>query len=265
MGSADSPSGSHDAWAGGSRGTLWTQLIDVMLDRRHPNRDGLWREFLARYERPITNCMRARLAEQGRQDRTEEFVGDFIADMCAGAVLRTADRSKGRFRCYLQVAIRFYVAHEARTGKRLLQVEVGALEALADHRDPIDEIDHEHDLAYGIGLVQQALARLHAENPGLARAIAMRYGIRCEFWAGGPEAKSPAIAEALAVDTASTARGRLQSGLDKLRAMLRFDIAQTIHGDDRAGFETAFVDERDVIERCIEEGFPGLLTETTDD
>ena len=48
-------------------------------------------------------------------------------------------------------------------------------------------------------------------------------------------------------------------------SMLRFEIGETVHASDGAEFEATFLAERDLVEDCLEERFPGLWTPNDDD
>ncbi|MCA8953872.1 MAG: hypothetical protein KDE27_30450, partial [Planctomycetes bacterium] len=138
-------------------------------------------------------------------------------------------------------------------------------ESIADHRDPIGDIGRADDQAFALSLLERAMERLHREEPQEAVAVAMRFGIRCPFASVTTPARSPAIAAALGISSASTARNRVRDGVDRLRSMLRFEIGETVHASDGAEFEATFLAERDLVEDCLEERFPGLWTPNDDD
>jgi DNA-directed RNA polymerase specialized sigma24 family protein len=239
-------------------------MIQGMLDPDRADREHLWTEFLAHYRPLIARCMRARLAARGQQVRTAELVDEFLSYLATGAVLRTADRAQGRFRCYLQGAIALFAKSQLRAGARHVTGLEEVLASVATGSDPQAEFEQQHDREYAHGLLHAALGRLHGSRPELATALAMRYGIHCEFWAGTGEQTSAEIAEALGLPQASTVRNHLQDARRTLRAMLRHDIGQTIHSTDPDEHASLFLDERSVVESHVEGLFPGLVTGADD-
>ena len=264
MGTSDKASHDAASWSPDAAGTQWTRMIGGMLDPTCDEREDLWTEFLAHYRPLIARCMRARLSAVGQQVRTEELVDEFFSYLATGAVLRTADRTLGRFRCYLQGAIALFAKSQLRTTARHVTGLDERLEYVADGSDPQADFDRRHDREYAQGLLHAALARLHGSRPDLATALAMRYGIRCEFWAGTREMTSAEIAEHLGLPRASTVRNHLQEARRLLRATLRHDIGQTIHSPDPDEHASLFVDERSLVESHVEGLFPGLVTGTDD-
>jgi RNA polymerase sigma-70 factor (ECF subfamily) len=165
------------------------------------------------------------------QDLTQEFFARF----CEKEYLRAADRARGRFRTFLLVALKRFLANDwdrARAQKRGGgNVAVPIDTAFAESRYAADpagaqppERAYEH--RWAMALLEQAMTHLRAEYERAGRTA--EYEVLKQFLTVERGAiPYPAIAAALGV-AESSARGAVHRLRKRFRELFRAEIAETI-------------------------------------
>jgi RNA polymerase sigma-70 factor (ECF subfamily) len=135
------------------------------------------------YARPIVAYLRRALARSG--DDAADLAQDFFVWAIETGFLGKADPARGRFRAFLKVALRHYVADQDRQeraqkrggGARFASLDAGEEELLLTSPDPTPE--EALDAAWRAALVEGALERARLElerrGKGLAYAIFRDY------------------------------------------------------------------------------------------
>ncbi len=196
------------------------------------------------YWYPIYSFIR----RQGRthheaEDLTQEFFGRLLA---AGGMAR-ARPERGRFRTFLAVSLRNFLANDwdrAHAAKRgggpaavSLDVNLGAAEAryTGEPPDPGLTPEQAFDRAWARGVVETALEELRAEYAASGRG-ALFTALGPIVWGGGPPAPLSETARQLGLN-----EGALHVALHRLRRRLRerveAQIAATVTGPDEVAEE----------------------------
>lgn len=154
--------------------TRWSVVLTAK-DLASPESASALEALCRQYWYPLYALVRGMgYAPHDAQDLTQEF----FARLLAREYLRVVDPEKGRFRTFLRMALRRFLANEwekARTQKRGGGIRPMAFDsALAEVRlqqDPSNMLtpDRAYDRRWALALLQQALGRLEREYDGAGR------------------------------------------------------------------------------------------------
>ncbi|OAI47368.1 hypothetical protein AYO44_09675 [Planctomycetaceae bacterium SCGC AG-212-F19] len=211
--------------------THWS-LVLAARDRDAPEADDALAELCRTYWYPLYACIcRQGYATHQAQDLTQEF----FARLLEKEYLRGVDRSRGKFRTFLQACLRNFLANEAdraraqkRGGGRTLLALDFAAAAERYHREPAhtQTADKLFERRWALTVLQEALARLRDEYTRLGQA---RLFDELKVCLAGDGAAAPqqAVAERLGMTTGAVkvAVHRLRG---RYREMLREEIARTV-------------------------------------
>jgi hypothetical protein len=204
-----------------------TRLVRAAAGQVHDvDHAEVWRALVDAYAAPIARALRRHLPAAG-----EAEVRSFFAYLYERDVLARFDRSRSRFRCFVQgAALNF--ARERRREERMLTDGAAPTSAeLAPQEDPA--IEHEDETEWASAVLTQAFAVLAAERPRDARLLTGHHGL-----CGRPpvphaelahEFQTSAGAIAVAVHAAHRRLGAL------LRAQLRYQCPRA--GEDDREYE----------------------------
>jgi RNA polymerase sigma-70 factor (ECF subfamily) len=179
-------------------------------------------------------------AREDAQDLTQEFFARLLEKNWVGS----ADRRKGRFRSFLLIAMKRFLADEwdkARAQKRgggvpLLPLEFDTAETRL-RREPVDEVTPEHSFErrWVLTLLDEVLKRLRQEydQEGNAELFAELHPCLVGDRASLPYAE---LATKLAVSE-SAAKSAVHRLRQRYRKLLRAEIAQTVADPDEVDEE----------------------------
>lgn len=187
----------------GSR-TRWT-ILDGVKDRNSPQYRDAMIYLAERYRKPIHVFLR-RLGFLGEQ--ADDLTQEFFAVWLEKGLFGRADRTRGRFRWFLKVAIRRFALNELRkrkTKRRNPEGGVGSWENLrSDDEDGISfEPSHdntperEFDLTLDLEIAQRALASFEEE--------CRKDGMEAHAYVFRKELADPILKRAAVPDRAETA------------------------------------------------------------
>lgn len=168
-------------------------------------------------------------------DEAQDLTQGFLAQLLASGGLASADRGKGRFRCFLLASLNHYLANEwdrVRAAKRGGAVPTLSLdEAAAEGRyalEPTTEFTPEklYERQWALQLLERALDRLQAEfaAAGKARQFECLKGFLDNESEGRPYSEI-GTALGLKPTAVATAVWRFRQ---RYRELLRQEIAQTV-------------------------------------
>jgi DNA-directed RNA polymerase specialized sigma24 family protein len=183
-------------------------------------------------------------APSDAQDLTQEF----FARLLSKEFLRAADREKGRFRTFLRVALRRFLANEwdrehrlkRGGGQVLLPLDTSAAEQrYQEERDDAFPPDHLYERRWAGALLQEVLARLRAEyvaDGKTAEFEQLKGALTAER--GGIAYASIAAALELSEGAARVAVHRLRK---RFRVLFRAAVAETVSAPDEVEDELRHV------------------------
>jgi RNA polymerase sigma-70 factor (ECF subfamily) len=172
------------------------------------------------------------------QDLTQEF----FARLLEKEYLRAADRAKGRFRTFLLVALKRFLANEwdrqraQKRGGGSVAVPIDTVFAesrYAAEPAPTQPVDREYEQRWAMTLLEQAMARLRAEYEHAGRTAEFEQ-LKEYLTAERGAIPYPAIAAALSL-AESGARGAVHRLRKRFRELFRAQIADTV--SDPAGVD----------------------------
>jgi RNA polymerase sigma factor (sigma-70 family) len=178
------------------------------------------------------------------QDLTQEF----FARLLAKEYLRAADREKGRFRTFLRVALRRFLANEWDRERRLKrgggQPPLPLDAVAAEHRyqaerDDVLPPDHLYERRWARALLEQVLSRLRAEYAAggkTAEFERLKGGLTAER--GGIAYADIAAALVLSEGAARVAVHRLRK---RFRVLFRAAVAETVSTPEEVEDELRYV------------------------
>lgn len=221
----------RDPWGTITRWTIVRRVTD--------GSDVAWRELIERYREPIAGGVRRqllRLAPSMRPPDADEIVDDFFGWAFERGVIRRADTSQGRFRCFMQGVIKNYV-----------------FQALRARGTPAAELTETMDESYGdkagvqeerewaestLSRVIESMAREHPRDTEL---LLDAYGL-------GPRPIADRAELARRVDLTPNALDQvLFRARQRMRAFIECEIRDTVTG--ALGFSEEY---ETVVERLLE-------------
>jgi DNA-directed RNA polymerase specialized sigma24 family protein len=144
-------------------------------------RERAWTELVETYRDPMEGFVLALLRRTGAPCAQPAVAADIVQGFLLGCVekgwLQEAAQEQGSFRAYVRTILRRLVMHHVRDGRalkrhpgqgrRLLQLETGADDALASADDVLQDFDR----AWVAAAVERALAMLGAKDPRSAEIV----------------------------------------------------------------------------------------------
>lgn len=211
--------------------TSWTVVLDA-ADSQGAQCGVALDGLLRSYWRPL--YLLARMRGRNHHD-AEDAVQAFFAGFVERRTVKRADRGRGRFRSFLQVAFQNFLVNEWERGQAqkrgggmaslsLDDVPAAGMEAAlaAAPSDPLTAFDRE----WAGVLLDRATQRLEAEHA--ARGEAASYGALNRFLDRGGSAESyEAAATALGL-TSANVKTRVSRLRAEFRRLLRAEVAATV-------------------------------------
>ena len=172
-------SGAPKPRSGGFSTTMWSVVVDAGGSMSDARAAAALERLCAQYWSPIFMFIR-RLGSDRHE--AEDLTQAFFAHLLEKDAFKRADQQKGRFRSFLLVALKRFLAHEwskRETLKRGGQQRIISLEAALDtgelEQEPAAELTPEahFDRRWALSLVTRVLARLRQEyqTAGKARLL----------------------------------------------------------------------------------------------
>jgi len=197
--------------------------------------EAVWRELVDAYAAPIARTLRRHMAAAD-----EAEVRSFFAYLYERDVLARFDRSRSRFRCFVQGAARNF----ARERRREERDPVRPTQNDVDGHAPSEDLplEREDEAEWASAVLAQAFAVLAAERPRDARLLAGHHGLggrpRVPHAELAREFETSTGAIAVAVHAAHRRLGAL------LRAQLRYQCPRAGADDHEYEAELGLVLER---------------------
>lgn len=139
--------------------TRWSLVVRASAGSPSNESDHAWRELVRRYREPVLRAMSHRL---GNRSEGELATDDFFTYLYEKNILPRADRSQGRFRCYLQGVIGNYARHWKRSqspgASEIETVDVPGAEQA-------HEFELEEELAWAEAVLRNSIERLRRTSP----------------------------------------------------------------------------------------------------
>lgn len=225
------------------RTTRWSVVRQAREGRGVASMEGM--ERLARiYWRPLhAFALRQGLKESDAQDATQGFLGRFAT----GNYLEKVDESKGRFRSFLLVCFKNYLADERQKaaalkrggGKEFVPFEASGAEETPVVRSGELNGEEQYDLEWANALMSEMLRRLEAEHQGAAKAE--RYQALRPYLVEDPSA----VEQERLKKKLSLGESGLRSALQRLRfrfgEYLWTEIAKTVSNVSEVEQETRYL------------------------
>lgn len=214
--------------------TRWTMVLQAGK-RDAPEREAALAELLQAYWYPLYGYIR----RKGYESHTaEDLLQGFIARLLEKDALRGVQEGRGRFRNFLLVSLRNYLAGEAERSKaqkrgaaRVLSLDFEAADArflCQPSHDITAERLYERDWA--LGIIEQTFARLAAES--CAADNDRQFAVLSKYLVGTTAV--PTYAEAAA--ELGMSEGAIKTAVHRLRAKFRErlceQVATTLGNDD---------------------------------
>lgn len=215
------------SWGPGT--TEWTRLlVGAGVDARDP-----WSFFYGRYREAVLALYRR---EGVHPDELEDLVQAFFTAALQQGFLERADPERGRFRGYLCLAARRFLASELRREGRQKRMPAGGLVALATDLQPVARDpgpEDAFDLAWARGVLERAVSRAREE---LLRAGKEPHARAWELRRAGSGWRE--IAARLG-STAAAVRGWGQRFEQRVAEHVRAEVAGTVLGEEELERELA--------------------------
>jgi RNA polymerase sigma factor (sigma-70 family) len=221
--------GSDTNQSGWGGSTLWTVVL--LAGSQAPGAKEALEQLCRRYWPPVYAYIRRRGHDKCQ---AEDLTQGVFAHLLAHEGLRDLDARKGRFRSYLLVCLKNYLANEydrSHTQKRWNGKPVLSLdELLAEERycgtDPGLSPDALFDRRWALAVLSQALSRLGAQETKAGRGNLFAR-LHLFLTNEGPDVRYQAIGDELGMsrDAVAMAVKRLR---ERFREALRTEIAATI-------------------------------------
>jgi RNA polymerase sigma-70 factor (ECF subfamily) len=230
--------------AAGFAATRWTLVLSAARGSQTPRAAAAMAELCRIYWYPLYAFIRRRgHSAHDAEDLTQEF----FARLLDKHFLAAADREKGRFRTFLLMAVKRFLANEydrAQAGKRAGGQRIVPLDGLAPearyHLEPADTLTPERlfEQQWALTLLDQVLARLQAEMAAVGKA-ALFDSLKGHL-AGGREEGYAATAARLGMS-----EGAVKVAVYRLRRryrdLLREEIAHTLAGPEEIEDEIRYL------------------------
>lgn len=176
--------------------------------------------FYLNYRRPVQVAI---LGRGMRGAEVDDVTQGFFLALMEQSTLRRADRGKGRFRTYLQKALRNYMADQfdrTRAVKRGGDQEQVAWEDADGECAATDSADFDREWA--LSILQRALAALEAERPAAV------YAAIKDFLPGSPNIPSYTTASAASGMSETALRSEVSRVRQRLREIIRGEVIRTL-------------------------------------
>ena len=152
--------------------TDWSLIAGASRARSGPEAERRWKTLLERYRHPVGLAVRRKLRTGG--EPPEDMVDAFFTYLYTADVLAKVDKQRGRFRCFLQVVLRRFVAHEANRAYNRKAVPLVTDVAVED----TPELEQQEEAEWASEVLKNALAELMKENPRGAEILMRSHGIK---------------------------------------------------------------------------------------
>jgi RNA polymerase sigma-70 factor (ECF subfamily) len=215
--------------------TRWTMVLQAG-DRNSPEREAALAELLQAYWYPLYGYIR----RQGYEAHAaEDLLQGFIARLLEKDSLRDVQEGRGRFRNFLLVSLRNYLASEVERSRaqkrggnsRVLSLDFKAADARYQCEPSHDvTADRLFERDWALGVIEQTFARLAAESSEADKG--RQFAMLSKYLASTTTA--PSYAEA-AVELGMS-EGAVKTAVHRLRAKFRErlceQVATTLGNDD---------------------------------
>lgn len=219
--------------------TRWTAILNAAggADPRAVN--DAWKVLLERYREPV----RASLKRHAPGEDLDEMFAGFFAYVFDRRALARADKSRGRFRCFLQGVLKNYVReHRRARGREVADIE--DMPIAAPHEAPAVEIEEE--TAWAVAYLKQALIEFRKKNARDAHILMASTGVF-----GTPVMSSTELAEHHGMQENAIYQARKRAK-DTLRTYLTAVVATATDGPADT------IEENELISVRLMSAFPGL-------
>ncbi len=212
--------------------TNWSMLAKASVHGDTHARGALEAFYLS-YRKPVEVAV---LSRGLRGPEVDDLVQGFFLALMEQSTLRRVEQGRGRFRTYLQKALRNYLADQfdqARALKRGGDLERVAWED-AEAECPAEETV-EFDREWALSILQRALAALEAKRPAAV------YAAIKNFLPGSPHVPTYAAAAAASGLSETALRTEVSRVRQHLRELIQQEVIRTLDAPHELAAEMAWL------------------------
>jgi RNA polymerase sigma-70 factor (ECF subfamily) len=215
--------------------TRWTMVLQAG-NRDSPEREAALAELLQAYWYPLYGYIRRKGYEA---HAAEDMLQGFIARLLEKDSLRGVQEGRGRFRNFLLVSLRNYLASEVERAKaqkrggtsRVLSLDFDAADARYQCEPSHDETAERYfERDWALGVIEQTFARLAAESSEADKG--QQFAVLSKYLVSASAVPSYAAAAA----ELGISEGAVKTAVHRLRAKFRErlceQVATTLGNDD---------------------------------
>lgn len=211
--------------------TQWSVISKASGRRELSDREAAWVALIERYRVPIEKSIRRHV--QGMPD-ADRRVDEFFGYLFESGVLQKADRTKGRFRAYVQGVIRRYALHQRSTRSG------GAVELDLEQEDgPTEqELEEREESEWAEAVLASAVAQMMAGGGRDGRVLLETYGI-----GGGTPGDRDEICDRHGLNR-NALNQALHRARGELKTLIMLEISETVSREKERAAETELVLKR---------------------
>lgn len=216
--------------------THWTEVLNARSDDQ-PRQQAVIAELLKRYWKPVYSHLRCKGHDtEAAKDLTQGF---FYEIVLGRDLIQLADRTKGRFRTFLLIALDRYITDSHRTEKRKKRMPEGGIINLEDVDwlsvpDPDGTPSEVFDRAWASTVLDQTLSDLeaHYRNKGKSpHWDVFRARVLAPIMENAPAPSLHGLCEKYGVSDAAKASKMIIRVKRCFRTLLRRRVRQLVNSD----------------------------------